>query len=121
MILMSSSSTSSVGIPSERSIFRNSFIPPPKRLHSKSVSFSLVFFLNIKFDLLVFGNTILQGGLCFVECVDYFNINYIERNFSIIVSFSLLPFVANLNKGIPYSSNILSFFWSLMFCSVPSL
>lgn len=52
-------------------ILGNSFIPPPNRLHSKSVSFSLVFFLNIKIDLLVFGNTILQGGLCFVECVDF--------------------------------------------------
>ena len=48
IILMSSSSTSSVGIPSERSIFRNSFIPLISRLHSKSVSFSLVFLLNIK-------------------------------------------------------------------------
>ena len=48
MILMSSSSTSSVGIPSERSILRNSFNPLIKRLHSKSVSFSLVFLLNIK-------------------------------------------------------------------------
>ena len=45
---MSSSSTSSVGIPSERSVFRNSFIPLINRLHSKSVSFSLVFLLNIK-------------------------------------------------------------------------
>lgn len=48
MIFRSSSSTSSVGIPSERSILRNSFIPPHNRLHSKSVSFSLVFLLNIK-------------------------------------------------------------------------
>ena len=48
MILMSSSSTSSVVIPSARSILRNSFIPLIKRLHSKSVSFSLVFLLNIK-------------------------------------------------------------------------
>ena len=49
---------------------RSPFIPPHNGLHSKSVSFSLVFFLNIKFDLLVFGNTILQGGLCFVGCVE---------------------------------------------------
>lgn len=48
MIFKSSSSTSSVGIPSERSILRNSFIPLINRLHSKSVSFSLVFLLNIK-------------------------------------------------------------------------
>ena len=48
IILMSSSSISSVGIPSERSILRNSFIPLIKRLHSKSVSFSFVFLLNIK-------------------------------------------------------------------------
>lgn len=70
MIFRSSSSTSSVGIPSERSMFRNSFIPLIERLHSKSVSFSFVFLLNIKFDLLAFGNTILQGGLCFVECMN---------------------------------------------------
>ena len=43
--------------------------PAHKRLHSKSVSFSLGFLIVHKNDLLVFGNTILQGGLCFVECV----------------------------------------------------
>lgn len=48
MIFKSSSSTSFVGIPSERSILRNSFIPPHNRLHSKSVSFSLIFLLNIQ-------------------------------------------------------------------------
>ena len=48
IILMRSSSTSSVGIPSERSILRNSFIPLIIRLHSKSVSLSFVFLLNIK-------------------------------------------------------------------------
>ena len=48
MIFKSNSSTSFVGISSERSIFRNSFIPLINRLHSKSVSFSLVFLLNIK-------------------------------------------------------------------------
>ena len=60
---------SGIGEMINRSIFRNSFIPLINRLHSKSVSFSLIFFLNMKFDLLVFGNTILQEGLCFVECV----------------------------------------------------
>ena len=44
MVVMSGS----VGIPSERSIFRNSFIPLISKLHSKSVSFSFVFLLNIK-------------------------------------------------------------------------
>ena len=48
MIFRRIPSTSSVEIPSEQALVRNSFIPLIKRLHSKSVSFSLVFLLNIK-------------------------------------------------------------------------
>ena len=92
IILMSSLSTSSVGIPSERSILRNSFIPLINRLHSKSVSFSLVFLLNIKFDLLVFGNTILQGGLCFVECVKFEIYLFSIFSKAVLIMFSAIPF-----------------------------
>ena len=78
MIFRSSSSTSSVGIPSERSILRNSFIPLISKLHSKSVNLIFVVRL-IKNYLLLFGSFILPYIRRLVECVD-FNKNKKERN-----------------------------------------
>ena len=39
-------------------------------IKSKTVHRTVFFSSVHKNDLLVFGNTILQGGLCFVECAE---------------------------------------------------
>ena len=72
---MSRSSTSSVVMPSKRSILRNSFIPLIKRLHSKSVSFSLVFLLNIKMTSLYLV-TPFYKEVCVLSNVWIIKINY---------------------------------------------
>ena len=77
MIFSNSSSTSSVGNPSAKSILRNSFIPLTSKLHSKSVNLIFTFFL-IKNDLLLFGSFILPYNRRLVECVDL-NIKRKER------------------------------------------
>ena len=40
----------------------------PKKVTLKIRELQFGFLIIHKNDLLVFGNTILQGGLCFVEC-----------------------------------------------------
>ncbi len=99
MIFRSSSSTSSVGIPSERRIFRNSFIPLINRLHSKSVSFSLVFLLNIKMTslyLVIPFNTYVFCRMCGIRHL-YQSINLFWQNsLDILISMLYTSIVVNV-------------------------
>ncbi|MBR6779820.1 MAG: hypothetical protein IKM24_02230, partial [Clostridia bacterium] len=73
-------------------------------MNSKTVSFSLVFLIKYKNDLLVVGNTGLQGGLCFVECVD------IYKNKIIFLYYYTL--IINPQRKFLYQLAAIAFFYS---------